>query len=139
MNELNKTIKLTNKSNIKHNKSTRTMSKKRNKTHYLAETISSINKKNVKFDNTNNRPLIINNRPLIINSLHYSSTPTYNKKLSQTNCFQKQTMQQNFFKSQNSRSFSKKCDFNDNNIYYDNLHHFSSNADFGNDPFGHFD
>jgi hypothetical protein len=96
---------------------TRSVSVKKKKKNYLTETISSANKKTVKYENTN-----------IFTNLISCSTriQQYNKKLYQS-------YKKNLLSSQKSNSFS------DSNIYYDNYGHFSNTTDFGNDPFGHFD
>jgi hypothetical protein len=132
-NNLNKTLKI-------NNDRARALSISKKNTnenhHYLMETTSSLNKKKLKYEITNHKPIhsctaVCQKPPQIYSrqrSMSQTNSPSLNRSISQTTLHQRQ-------------SFLKKSynwESNDNIQFSDKLNHFEVDTDFGNDPFGHF-
>ena len=132
-NNLNKTLKI-------NNDRARALSMSKKNTnenhHYLMETTSSLNKKKLKYEITNHKPIhsctaVCQKTPQIYSrqrSMSQSNSPMP-RSISQPNSQQRQ---QTFFKK------SYNWESNDNIQFSDKLNHFEVDTDFGNDPFGHF-
>jgi hypothetical protein len=107
-NILNKTMKHKTHENIFV--SVRASNKKKSPKHFLTPTISSMNKKTQKFENTFQNP---------------------QSNMSKTSCPMKRKKSDMLLSKANS-SFCKTLN------YEDNLHHFTNNSEIGYDTYGHF-
>jgi hypothetical protein len=129
--KLNKTIKLDNNENVNRSVRSRSISKKKDTNkNYLRDTASSVNKRTIKYENTND---IVKCKPLSKTAPVPASNKNVIHDFYQTTNFQNQRSksQQNLFCKKNSNEEIK---------YYDHFNHFTNNnSSFGYDPFGHFD
>ena len=100
------------------------VSKKNNKEshHYLTDTVSSLNKKTIKYENTLHKSVNSN-----ASNIQKSNTPPIYYR-------QRSNSQPHPFLSKSSYQWES----NENIQFNDKLNHFSPNNDFGHDPFGHF-
>ena len=129
--KLNKTIKLNNNDNVNRSVRSRSISKKKDTNkRYLRDTASSVNKKTLKFENTNDN---VKGKPLS----KTAPIPASNK-ISTPDFYQTTNFQNQRSKSQQNLCYKKNS--NEEIKYYDHFNHFNNNnSSFGYDPFGHFD